>query len=385
MLRTQTCGELTVKQIGQETTLAGWVQSRRDHGGIIFIDLRDRYGITQVVFDPKRAQDAWKIADTVRSEFVIQVVGKVVARPAEMVNPKLGTGEIELDCSTIQVLSKAKVTPFEIGAPEGSGGLVNEELRLKYRFLDLRNPRLQKFMEDRDRLITAVRAYMHKYQFIEVQTPILANSSPEGARDFLVPSRLHPGKFFALPQAPQQFKQLLMVAGMDRYFQIAPCFRDEDPRADRHAGDFYQIDLEMSFVEQEDVWSLVEPLMIELTGTFSDKTILQKPFPRLSYHDCVETYGTDKPDLRFGFEIRNVSDLFQETAFTIFQETITKKGVIHAMNIEGGSTFSRKEIDELTALAKQRGLQGLAYIVVENEGLRSPILKIFSETEKRVC
>jgi aspartyl-tRNA synthetase len=380
MLRTHTCGELTNKQIGQEVTLAGWVQSRRDHGGIIFIDLRDRYGITQIVFDPKRAQEAWKMADTVRSEFVIRVVGNVVARPEEMVNPKLTTGTIEVDGRTIEILSTAKALPFEIGMSEASQA--NEELRLKYRFLDLRNPWLERIMEQRDQVITHVRSYMHEHQFIEVQTPILANSSPEGARDYLVPSRLHPGKFFALPQAPQQFKQLLMIAGLDRYFQIAPCFRDEDPRADRHAGDFYQIDLEMSFVEQEDVWDLVEPLMIELTEKFSEKNVLQQPFPRLSYHDCVETYGTDKPDLRFGFEIRNVSDLFRATSFTVFQKTLEEGGVVHGMKVDGGSAFSRKEIDELTALAQGQGLKGLAYLVVEKEELRSPIAKFLSETEK---
>ncbi len=376
MHRTHTCGQLKKGDIGKEVTLSGWVNSRRDHGGVIFIDLRDRYGLTQIKFDSERNSDAWKVADEVRREFVIKASGKVLARPDDMVNPKMETGEIEVDCDKIEILSQAKTTPFEIGIDKN----VNEDLRLKYRYLDLRNPRLQKIMADRDSLITYVREYFHKKDFIEIQTPILANSSPEGARDYLVPSRLYPGKFYALPQAPQQFKQLLMVAGMDRYFQIAPCFRDEDPRADRHPGDFYQIDLEMSFVEQEDVWNVVEPLMIELTGKFSDKEIMQKPFPRMTYKEAMSRYGSDKPDLRFDFEIKDVGEAVKGSGFKVFADALENGGVVCALKVIGGADFPRSRIDALTELAKGKGAKGLAYIVYGDE-LRSPLLKFMKQEE----
>ena len=361
---------------GKKATLCGWVNSRRDHGGIIFIDLRDRYGLTQIKFDPKISQPAWNKADQVRPEWVLQVTGKVLPRPKDMINPRLKTGEIEVAITEIEILSQAKTPPFEINQEKP----VNEDLRLKYRFLDLRHPRLQKIVADRDKLITYVREYFHQKDFIEIQTPILANSSPEGARDYLVPSRLYPGKFYALPQAPQQFKQLLMVAGLDKYFQIAPCFRDEDPRADRHPGDFYQIDLEMSFVEQEDVWQTVEPLMIELTDKFSEKKIIQKPFPKFTYKEAMSRFGSDKPDLRFDFEIKDLSQAFKETGFKVFREVLDGQGVIYALKIDNGAKFSRKEIDELTALAQDKGAKGLAYIVYEDQ-LKSPILKFLTEKE----
>lgn len=311
MLRTNSCGELTKKHVGKKVTLCGWVHNRRDHGGIIFIDLRDRYGLTQVKFDPNISKEAWDEADKTRNEWVLQVTGEVLARPKDMINKNLDTGEVEVAVKEVSVLNTSKTPPFEINQEKG----VNEDLRLKYRFLDLRHPRLQKVMADRDKMITFIREYFHNNDFIEIQTPILANSSPEGARDFLVPSRMYPGKFYALPQAPQQFKQLLMVAGLDRYFQIAPCFRDEDPRADRHPGVFYQIDFEMSFVEQEDVWNIVEPLMIELTEKFSDKKIITKPFPRFTYKDILSRYGSDKPDLRYDLEIKDVSDVVKKIRF----------------------------------------------------------------------
>ncbi|MCX6746420.1 MAG: aspartate--tRNA ligase [Candidatus Parcubacteria bacterium] len=376
MLRTNTCGELTKKQVGKSITLCGWVNSRRDHGGVIFIDLRDRYGLTQIKFDPKVSQGCWNEADKVRPEWVLQVSGKVLARPKDMVNKNLATGEIEVAITEIKVLTQSKTPPFEIDQDK----MVNEDLRLKYRFLDLRHTRLQKIAADRDKLIIYVREYFHKKDFIEVQTPILANSSPEGARDYLVPSRLHPGKFYALPQAPQQFKQLLMIAGFDKYFQIAPCFRDEDPRSDRHPGEFYQIDLEMSFVEQEDVWAVVEPLMIELTEKFSDKKVVKKPFPRITYKDAMEKYGSDKPDLRFDLEIQPITNLVKGCGFSVFADVVKNKGVVHALKIEGGAKFSRKEIDDLTGIAVSRGAKGLAYIVIkEKNELQSPIVKFLGD------
>ena len=374
--RTHTCGQLGLKNKDQEVKLAGWVNSRRDHGGLIFIDLRDRYGITQVVFDPKESEQAFELANKVRDEYVIDISGTVRERPKEMINKKIKTGEIEVLVSEIKVLSKSKTPPFSISQDKS----VNEELRLKYRYLDLRHPRLQKIMMDRDKLISYVREYFHKKDFVEVQTPILANSSPEGAREFLVPSRFYPGEFYALPQAPQQFKQLLMVAGVDKYFQIAPCFRDEDPRADRHAGSFYQIDLEMSFVEQEDVWNLVEPLMIELTEKFSDKKIIKKPFPRITHKDAMNKYGSDKPDLRFDLEIKDISEVVKDCKFKVFSDAIKDGGVVHALKIDDGAKFSRKGIDLLTESAKEKGAGGLAYIVY-GEDLKSPILKFLSEEE----
>lgn len=377
MLRTHTCGELRKKDKGKEVTLAGWVASRRDHGGLIFIDLRDRYGITQIAFDPKISKAAWQMADKTRSEFVVQVKGKVRQRPADMVNPKLDTGEIEIEGREFKILGEAKTLPFELDKPDYEA---NENIRLKYRFLDLRRPKLQQMLQTRDKMIRLIRAYFHKHDFVEVQTPILANSSPEGARDWLVPSRLYPGKFYALPQAPQQFKQLLMVGGLDRYFQIAPCFRDEDPRMDRHFGEFYQLDMEMSFVEQDDIFQIMEPIMIQLTEELTDKKILQKPFPRIPWREAMEKYGTERPDLRFGLEIKPITEIFQDTKFSVFAEALASKGVVHALKVDGGAKFSRKEIDELTEAAKSKGAKGLAYIIMAEEP-KSPILKFLAKSE----
>ncbi len=377
MYRTHTCGELTKDDAGKEVTLAGWVHARRDHGGVIFIDLRDRYGITQVAFDPDRSKDAWNVADGVRSEYVIQVTGTVAERPADMVNTKIPTGAIEVDGMKMEVLSESHTPPFELDKPDVEA---NENLRLKYRFVDLRRPERQAMLQNRNKMMRIIREYFHKENFVEVQTPILANSSPEGARDWLVPSRLYPGKFYALPQAPQQFKQLLMVGGVDRYFQIAPCFRDEDPRADRHFGEFYQLDMEMSFVEQEDIFNMMDPLMIKLTEELSDKTILKTPFPRIPWREAMEKYGSDKPDLRFDFEIKPITDVVQGTSFAVFAGAIENKGVVHALKVEGGAQFSRKDIDELTERAKEKGAKGLAYIIMDEEP-RSPILKFLTENE----
>jgi aspartyl-tRNA synthetase len=371
--RTHTCNELTTSESDAEVILSGWVHSRRDHGGLIFIDLRDKWGITQLNFKPD-AKDVFAVANKLRSEDVIKVTGTVVARPEEMFNKKIKTGEIEINVKEVEILSKSKALPFAVAKDEN----INEEIRLKYRFLDLRHPRMQKILKTRDEFIQHIRKYMHGENFTEVQTPILANSSPEGARDFLVPSRVYPGKFYALPQAPQQFKQLLMVAGLDRYFQIAPCFRDEDPRADRHAGAFYQIDMEMSFVEQEDVFNVVEPLMVGLTETFSKKKILKTPFPRVSWLEAMTKYGSDKPDLRYELFISDVTDSVKGSEFKVFEEVIKSKKVVHALHVPGGASFSRKEIDELTTVALETGAGGLAYILVKDEP-SSPIIKYLGD------
>lgn len=367
MLRTHTCGELTKNHINQEIKVCGWVHHRRDHGGIIFIDLRDRYGLTQLVFDPEINKAAWQEADKLRNEFVIGAQGKVIARPDDMINPKMATGEIEVECMAIEILSKSKTPPFELN--EEKSEEANEALRLKYRFVDLRRPKLQAMLKAKDAFFQYIRKYFQEQGFIEVQTPILANSSPEGARDFLIPSRLYPGKFYALPQAPQQFKQLLMVGGLDRYFQIAPCFRDEDPRMDRHYGEFYQLDMEMSFVEQDDVLKIMEPLMKELTEKFSNKKLVglkeDGRFKQIAWHEAMEKYGTDKPDLRFDLEIKPISDMVKDCGFSVFANAIKDNGVVHALKVDGAAKFSRKEIDELTEIAKAKGAKGLAWVKIE--------------------
>ncbi|PLX27550.1 aspartate--tRNA ligase [Candidatus Parcubacteria bacterium] len=383
MLRTHTNGELNKANIGDEVTLCGWVHRRRDHGGIIFIDLRDRYGLTQVTFDPEVDKEAHKQADVLRSEWVIQVTGKVIARPDDMVNKKLKSGEIEVEISKLSVLNTSKTPPFELD--EEKAHEANETIRLKYRFIDLRREKIQKMLEQKDKMIKYLRKYFHDNDFTEIQTPILANSSPEGARDFLIPSRMYPGSFFALPQAPQQFKQLLMVGGMDKYFQIAPCFRDEDSRMDRHYGEFYQLDMEMSFVEQDDIFRLMEPLMIGLTKEMSDKEIvgLEKDgrFKQIPYLESMNKYGTDKPDLRFDMEIVSVTELVKGSGFKVFADMAEKEGhVVHAMRVAGGEKFTRKDIDELTNLAFENGAKGLAYIVLKDDGsLQSPIVKFLGD------
>jgi len=387
MLRTHTCGELTKKDKGKDVALCGWVHRHRNHGGLIFIDLRDRYGLTQINFDPERNKAIWQEVYKLRGEWVIRVKGRVKERPKDMINKKLATGEIEVEAEGLEILSQSKTPPFEIDEAKAKGA--NEALRLEYRFLDLRRPKLQEIIKTRDEIIRYIREYFHKRDFIEIQTPILANSSPEGARDYLVPSRLYPGKFYALPQAPQQFKQLLMVAGVDKYFQIAPCFRDEDTRADRHPGDFYQIDLEMSFVEQEDIWQMVEPLMIELSEKFGQKKILAKPFPRFTYKEAIGKYGSDKPDLRFTLEITQITDIVKNCGFGVFAEAVKRGGTVQALKVDGGAKFTRKEIDELTEVAKDKGAKGLAYLIVEGGegkegkegkmGMKSPIVKFLGE------
>ncbi len=382
MFRTHTCGELTEKDAGKTVNLAGWAHSRRDHGGLIFIDLRDRYGLTQLTFDPKINEQALSEADKLRNEWVIGVKGKVALRPENMVNKKLPTGKIEIECEEIKILSKSKTPPFELNEEKCSDS--NEALRLKYRFVDLRRPKAQSMLKIKDDFFRHIRKYFQDKDFIEIQTPILANSSPEGARDFLVPSRFYPGKFYALPQAPQQFKQLLMVGGLDKYFQIAPCFRDEDPRMDRHYGEFYQLDMEMSFVEQDDILKIMEPLMKQLTEKFSGKKIvgLEKNgrFEQIPWREAMNKYGTDKPDLRFELEIKPITDMAKDCKFSVFADAIKAGGAVHALKVEGGAKFSRKEIDELTETAKSKGAKGLAYIILKETGeLQSPIVKYLGD------
>ncbi len=379
MYRTHTCGQLTTENIGEKVTLSGWVHSRRDHGGVIFIDLRDRYGLTQIKLDPAINEEAHAQADKLRNEWVIKVTGEVLGRPEEMINEKLATGGIEIAVQELEVLNESKTPPFTI--EEDKGQEANENLRLKYRFIDLRRPKMQEMLKVRDEMIQDMRTYFHKNDFREVQTPILTSSSPEGARDFIVPSRFYPGKFYALPQAPQQFKQLLMVGGVDKYFQIAPCFRDEDPRMDRHFGEFYQLDMEMSFVEQEDIFNIMEPLMVELTEKYSEKKVMQVPFPRIPWREAMNKYGSDKPDLRFDFEIQPVTDLVKGCDFKVFAAMAEKDGhAVHALKVDGANEkFSRKDIDELTKIAQNKGAKGLAYIIVKEDGLQSPIVKFLGE------
>ncbi len=374
MLRTHTCNELTDQNCGKTVTLCGWVSSRRDHGGLIFIDLRDRYGITQCVFHPEQ-KDSFALAQTVRSEWVLKIIGTVAKRLAGSERRDIVSGATEVVVDTLEVLSEAKTLPFEIDQEHEVG----EDIRLQYRFLDLRRRHVRDIILRRDELLIHIRAYMHTHGFVEVQTPILTNSSPEGARDFLVPSRIHKGMFYALPQAPQQFKQLLMVAGFDRYFQIAPCFRDEDQRADRHPGEFYQLDMEMSFVEQDDVFGTIEPLMVELTEKFSDKKVISTPFVRIAWRDAMTTYGSDKPDLRYDLRIKEVSALLEDCGFSVFASAVQNKGVVHALRVPGGSSLSRKDIDELTESAKVFGAKGLAYITLKEGELQSPILKYLGD------
>ncbi|MGI5827030.1 MAG: aspartate--tRNA ligase [Patescibacteria group bacterium] len=378
MLRTHTCGELNSTQVGEIVTLSGWVASIRNHGGLIFINLRDRYGITQVILDPaSTAADLIYLAETIKPEWVLQITGPVRARGEGQTNPEMKTGDIEITATEIKILSQSKLMPFELN--EDKAGLANEALRLKYRYLDLRRPKIQEMLRTKDRMITIIREYFHAHDFTEVQTPILASSSPEGARDFLIPSRLHPGKFYALPQAPQQFKQLLMVGGLDRYFQIAPCFRDEDPRLDRHYGEFYQLDMEMSFVEQDDIFQMMEPIMKELTEKISTKKLINLlpdgRFPQISWKEAIDRYGSDKPDTRFALELQDVSEAAKKSDFKIFTEALAVGGVVKALKIPGGAKFSRREIDELIAVAKKRGLGGLAYIINRDNSLSASFAK----------
>ncbi len=363
--------------VGQDILVKGWVQSRRDHGGLIFIDLRDHQGIIQLVINPEK-DEAFKIAEKIRDEFVIQASGLVRNRENSLVNPKLETGKIEILINELKILSKSDPLPIAIFQENTS----NEEQRFKYRYLDLRSPKSQNILKRRAEYYKVLRNFMEKNDFTEVTTPILGVSSPEGARDFLVPSRVHPGKFYALPQSPQQFKQLLMIGGLYRYYQIAPCFRDEDPRADRLYGDFYHLDLEMSFVENgEEVRNTVEPLIKDLVINFAAKKLLSEETAILSYQEAIENYGSDKPDLRFDLKLINVNDCFKNTNFEVFKNALQSGGIIKAIKVVNGSKLSRSQIDHYTDLAKEEGAKGLAYILKEGNELRSPITKFLSEEE----
>jgi aspartyl-tRNA synthetase len=375
--RTNTCGELNTENIGQYVTLAGWVNRRRDHGGLVFLDIRDRYGITQVICDPERSPEAHGVASELRSEFVVQVSGTVVPRLPGTENPNLSTGAIEVAADRIVVLNPSRTTPF----PISDNISVDESLRLKYRYLDLRRPSMRNNVMLRHRVVKAIRDYLDEREFLEIETPILMKSTPEGARDYLVPSRLYPGEFYALPQSPQQLKQLLMVAGMDRYFQIARCFRDEDQRSDRQP-EFTQLDLEMSFVSEEDVMSLIEGLLVFLIETTTNKRIKQRPFPRLSYAEVMDRYGTDHPDLRFDLPLVEISDLAAAGNFGVFKNALAANGIVKGIRVPGAAGYSRKEIEELTEFARVLGAKGLVTLSISPTGeVKSPLTKFMSGDE----
>jgi aspartyl-tRNA synthetase len=378
MFRSHTCGALRAEDTGSEVTLAGWVNRRRDHGPLIFIDLRDRYGMTQVVFDAAASIKAHALAGDARSEFVLQVRGTVRERPAEAINPELATGAIEVLATAVEILNPAKTTPLYIAKEGGE----EESLRLKYRYLDLRRERMQRNLILRHRVIKFMRDFLDQQGFLEIETPILIKSTPEGARDYLVPSRVHPGEFYALPQSPQQLKQLLMVAGYDRYFQIARCFRDEDLRADRQP-EFTQLDMELSFVDQEDVMTLIEQLFTELCRNVVPQKNVTTPFPRLTYAEAMARYGSDKPDLRYGLELVDLGVALAATEFNVFKNALASGGQVKGLCAPGCGGYSRKQLDELTELARAGGAKGLAWAALPGEAgeLRSSFAKFLSAAE----
>lgn len=363
----------TPQATGEQVTVQGWVQTRRDHGGLIFIDIRDHTGIVQLIINPDYA-DAFAVAEQLRDEFVISATGTVTERQDNLKNDKIVTGSIEIRAESLEILNRAEALPIQPFAEAQA----SEELRLKYRYLDLRRPKMQHILKRRAEMFSAIRKYMEGVDFTEVTTPILANSSPEGARDFLIPSRLQEGKFYALPQAPQQFKQLLMVGGVSRYYQLAACFRDEDPRADRLYGEFYQLDTEMSFVEDgETVRQTFDPLIKQLSTEFAGKRLLSEDIPRIPYREAMERYGSDKPDLRYEMELIELTDVFDGTEFGVFANA----NAIKAICVKGGASLSRKQIDSFTEIAKSEGAGGLAYIIYENGEARSPVAKFLSSDE----
>lgn len=374
--RTHTCGELREKNIGENVVLNGWVDTRRDLGGVIFIDMRDRYGITQIVFEPQYNENAHHDGKHLRSEYVISIEGKVRKRPQGTENPELPTGLIDVMVDKLVILNEAKTPPFQITDETEAG----EDLRLKYRFIDLRRPKMQKNLVMRHKMYQATRNYFDQNSFVEVETPILMKSTPEGARDFLVPSRLHKGKFYALPQSPQTYKQILMVSGMDRYFQIVKCFRDEDLRADRQL-EFTQIDVEMSFVDQEDVFRMMEGLMAKLYKEIWKKE-LALPLKRLTFDEAMEKYGSDKPDLRFDLEMKKLNPVFERSEFKLFREQV-EKGIITGLLAPGCGEYTRNQLDVLTDFIKKLGAGGLIWIRVKEDGLESPTMKFFSEEEQK--
>ena len=379
MYKTHTCGELGAKDIGKEVSLAGWVNRLRDLGGVTFIDLRDRFGIIQIVSNPETSPDVHQTLVPVRMEWVIQAVGVVRKRPDGMENPDLSTGEIEVELTRVDILNPARTPPFLINKEED----VEEQIRLKYRYLDLRRPRMRDNLVLRHRMISFIRTYLDQKAFLEIETPILFKTTPEGARDYIVPSRIHPGQFYALPQSPQQLKQMLMVAGVERYFQIARCFRDEDQRGDRQP-EFTQLDIEMSFVVREDVMDLIEGLYNSLVKEVTpQKKVLRKPWPKYTYQQTLERFGKDNPDIRFEWELKDISEIAPESGFRVFSDTVEKGGTVRGINAKGLGDYSRKQIDELTEYIKQFGAGGLAYLALTPEGEeRSSFAKFLTEDAK---
>lgn len=378
MHRTQHCAQLTKADLGATVALAGWVDSIRDHGGIIFIDLRDRKGVTQVKFDPQDNANLGAQAAQLKAESVISIAGKVVARPEGTINKGLPTGEIEVAATTLEVLNVSETPPFPLD--DAGGDKVNEDLRLTYRYLDLRRPKMRKNLQVRHRVAKSIRDYFDSQEFIEVETPALFKSTPEGAREYLVPSRIHAGQFYALSQSPQQFKQILMVAGVEKYFQIARCFRDEDLRADRQM-EFTQVDVEASFIDREGIYALFEGMLKKVWKDVLNHD-LPTPFPRMAFHDAMNRYGVDKPDVRFALELKDFTELFKTSAFKVFASTATGGGAIKAFNAKGLADLTQGEIKTLEEIAKSLGAKGLAFIKVEGGEWKSPIVKFFSDAEK---
>lgn len=368
-------GELGLAKVGEVVRLLGWVQRRRDHGGLIFVDLRDRSGIVQVVFDPEKMGEGFPTAESLRSEFVVSIQGQVIARPEGMINPNLATGKIEIVAQSLEILNGAKTPPYYIVDQVD----VDETVRLKYRYLDLRRPEMQAVFKIRHRVTQIMRNFFDSQGFYEIETPMLNKSTPEGARDYLVPSRIHPGEFYALPQSPQIYKQLLMVGGIEKYFQIARCFRDEDLRADRQP-EFTQLDVEMSFVEVEDILPMMERLMAEIFSETVGKSVAL-PFPRLTYKEAMERYGSDKPDTRFGMELIDVGDLVGQAGFKVFANAVASGGSVKCICAKGCSGLPRREIDDLAKFVSTYRAKGLAWIVLAEEGIKSPIAKFFTEQE----
>lgn len=375
MKRTHNCGAFRKEHVGETVSVCGWIQRRRDHGGVIFIDLRDRSGFVQLVFDPEVAGDDFAVAERVRPEYVLSATGEVRLRPEGQENPNMATGDIEIYITDVEILNPAKTPPFLIE----DGVDCDEMIRLKYRYLDLRRPELQKNFELRHKLTMAVRNFLDSHSFWEIETPMLTVSTPEGARDFLVPSRVHPGSFFALPQSPQLFKQLLMVSGMERYFQITRCFRDEDLRADRQP-EFTQIDMEMSFMSQDEIMALMEEMMKKIYKDLMGMDV-QTPFLRMPYEEAMNRFGSDKPDLRFEMEIKDLSDIVKDSGFKVFADVVKKGGCVKSINAKGCAKYSRRDFDGLVKFAGIYGAKGMAWIIVEEGGVKSPIAKFFTDEE----
>ncbi|WP_416827426.1 aspartate--tRNA ligase [Ectobacillus polymachus] len=375
-VRTHHCGEISLENVGITVQLNGWVQKRRDLGGLIFVDVRDRSGIVQVVFNPEISKEALEVAESLRSEYVLHVVGTVIKREEGQVNPKIPTGYIEIQATEVTILNKAKTPPFQIADDAD----VSEDVRLKYRYLDLRRPEMLETLKLRHLITKTIRNFLDEESFLEVETPILTKSTPEGARDYLVPSRVHPGEFYALPQSPQLFKQLLMVGGFEKYYQIARCFRDEDLRADRQP-EFTQVDIETSFLTQDDIIAMMENLMKRVMKKAKQLDIVT-PFPRLTYNEAMSRFGSDKPDTRFGLELVDVSEVVLKSGFKVFADTVASGGQVKAINVKGAaSKYSRKDMDALTDFVKIYGAKGLAWFKVEEDGIKGPISKFFSEEE----